>query len=99
MSTIICDIDGVLCENNRVKYSTKSPFKYHIDKLNKWYELGHRIELFTSRPSKGRKETEQWLEDNNVKHHKLIMDKPRGDIYIDDKGINSAKMGDLTLEI
>ena len=46
--------------------------------------LGLKIIIHTSRIEKERKATEYWLEKHKVPYDKLIMNKPRGFIYIDD---------------
>lgn len=92
---IICDIDGILCSNLRVPYLKKKPYNKNITRLNILYNKGHKIILFTSRKSRYRKLTLRWLKKHNVKFNKLIMDKPKGNIYIDDKSLNNIplKMG------
>ena len=44
------DIDGTLCTTN-CHYKDAKPFTNVIDKVNKLYEDGHEITLFTSRGS------------------------------------------------
>ena len=89
MKKIICDIDGVLCENERVPYKNKEPFFVAINLLNKIYKK-HNIILFSSRKARYRKLTILWLKKHQVKYHKLIMNKPKGDYYIDDKSVTTV---------
>jgi len=84
---IICDMDGVLCENTRKLYKYKKPYPNQIRRLNFLYSQGNKIILFTSRKSMFRNSTVKWLTRWNVKYHKLIMDKPKANFYIDDKSV------------
>ena len=89
--TIICDIDGVLCNNKRVPYFQKKPNFSTIFHLRKFYYGGYKIILFTSRLSKYRESTKRWLGKFKVPYHQLIMNKPKGDYYIDDKAIKDIR--------
>lgn len=87
------DIDGVICNNEpEGDYLNRKPNTYAIEKLNRLYEQGHYIKIFTSRGvTTGidwRNWTEKQLENWGVKHHELIMGKPHADVVLDDKAIN-----------
>lgn len=91
MKTYAVDIDGVLCHNMNFDeiYVHEAPaIKASIQNINKLYEQGNKIILYTSRTRWDRRVTVKWLKENNVKYHKLVMDKPSADVYIDDKAIN-----------
>ncbi len=98
--TYIFDIDGTLCTLTDGEYTKAQPFKDRINKVNKLYTEGHTIILFTAR-GMGRtnnnskiahemffdltqKQVNKW----GVLYHHLLLGKPAGDYYIDDKGIN-----------
>ena len=98
--TYVFDIDGTLCSLTNNDYNMASPFKNRIKKVNKLYAEGHTIVLYTAR-GMGRFDGNRWkchnefffftekqLKGWGVRYHKLIMGKPSGDYYIDDKGIN-----------
>jgi hypothetical protein len=100
----VIDIDGTICENgdcNSCKYEGSVPLLDRIDQINKLYDDGHVIKYFTAR-GMGRYNdnagkaiekfyalTKMQLELWGCKYHELILGKPSGDIYIDDKGINA----------
>ena len=92
---IICDIDGVLCENIRVPYPLKEPYLQNIQTINSLYK-SFKIILFTSRKNQYKKHTTKWLRMHNVKYHKLIMNKPKCDYYCDDKSITLKQLKELT---
>jgi uncharacterized HAD superfamily protein len=96
----IIDIDGVICEhvdNERPELmSSAKPYPNSIAKINMWYDQGHFICFFTARTEDHRQDTLAWLEKNGVKHHQLILGKPRrkeGDEYhyIDDTPIRATR--------
>lgn len=98
----IIDIDGTICTSvSNGKYESASPIGDRIQKINKLYEDGHQIVYLTAR-GMGRygdnadlarkmfyELTANQLEQWGCKYHKLMLGKPSGDFYIDDKGINS----------
>ena len=101
---IFCfDIDNTICRTKKSEYAKSIPIKKNIKTINKLFENGHFIKLFTSRymgrtnsdPNKAHKlgylKTLNQLKKWDLKFHELIMGKPRYDIYIDDKNINFSK--------
>lgn len=89
--TIVCDIDGILCDNKRGLYLHKKPNVRNLSFLRNCYTHHWKIILFTSRLSRYRKSTKKWLKRYNVQYHKLIMDKIKGDVYVDDKALNELR--------
>jgi hypothetical protein len=96
----ICfDIDGVLCDQMDGNYEDAQPHWGMIDLLNRLYDRGYRIILFTSRfmgrvrgnreeaERIGREFTERQLAGWGVRYHELWMGKPRYDYVIDDRSI------------
>lgn len=86
------DIDGVLCDDMLGDYENSIPNMDIINKVNKLYDEGHVIKIFTGRGSKTgidwRKFTEKQLKSWGVKYHELIFGKPVADVFIDDKAVN-----------
>jgi len=93
MKTYCFDIDGTLCSNTDGLYEKAEPHYEHIKELNRLYEAGNYIVLFTARGSTTgidwKKITEKQLNKWGVKYHQLIFGKPQADIYIDDKGVKA----------
>lgn len=97
---LVFDIDDTICNNRNRDYINAEPIKSIIDKINKLYDSGAEITLYTSRGmvscngdiekiiKKNKAILEEWLSRNNVKYNKLIFGKPLGDMYIDDKCMN-----------
>ena len=99
----VFDIDGTICDkNNNDDYNKSFPYLGRIKLINKLYDEGNVIVFHTAR-GMGRHNnnaqlaiqefyalTEEQLKEWGVKYHQLILGKPSGDIYIDDKGIKDG---------
>lgn len=89
------DLDGTLCMlSNKNNYIEALPIPFMIDAVNKLYNNGHYIKIFTARGASSGIDwtvlTKQQLIDWNIKHHELIMNsKPSYDILVDDKAYNA----------
>ena len=90
------DLDGVLASNNNGDYENAAPLKEGIEAINKVYDLGYDVTIYTARFGKrspgfqyqmGYELTLTWLRKNGVKFHRLIMGKPAYDIVADDKAV------------
>lgn len=93
INKIYCfDIDGVLCSNTDSNYLNATPHPEAIAEVNRLYDEGHTIKIFTGRGYVSRidwygrtvKQLKLW----GVKYHELIMGKPNADLFIDDKATN-----------
>lgn len=102
MKRYVIDIDGTICDKpSNSDYHTSIPKPVRIDKINKLYDEGNYIIYFTARgmgrylddanlaKARFQQITELQLRLWGCKYHKLILGKPSGDYYIDDKGINA----------
>ena len=98
LKKLIVDCDGVIAgKEHGGDYSKAPPLKHGIEQVNKLYDMGYTIVLYTARYGERRKgnihemyeagyrEWTDWLEENGVKYHHAYMGKPAGVIYIDDK--------------
>ena len=96
--TLIVDCDGVIADKKYGgEYAKAGPLQFGIDQVNKLYDMGFIITLYTARYGDrcngnihqqyetGYKEWTDWLEKHGVKYHHAFMGKPAGAIYIDDK--------------
>ena len=91
MTTYCFDLDNTLCKSEGDNYTTSIPFLDRIAKVNSLFDLGHHIIICTARGAVSgldwadltRNQLNQW----NVKHHELWLNKPYADHYIDDKAI------------
>lgn len=95
----VIDIDGTICTSGS-DYEKSIPKYDRIEKINQLYDKGHIIKYLTARGMGRYKDsrimshnhfyniTYQQLKSWGCKFHYLIMGKPSGDVYIDDKGMN-----------
>ncbi len=87
------DIDGTLCYTNGSDYEGSEPWPHMIESVNRLYDEGHTIKLFTARGSVSGKDwtehTVAQMQEWGVKYHELIMNKkPHYDLLVDDKAVN-----------
>jgi FMN phosphatase YigB (HAD superfamily) len=102
---IICfDLDNVICKtNSKHNYKKSKPILKAINFINKLYNAGYEIKIYTARYMGRHKENINFINKNyfektkkqlnkwNLKYHKLYMGKPNFDIFIDDKSLNFSK--------
>ena len=97
-NSIVVDCDGVIADKaNGGEYEKAAPLPHGIEQVNRLYDMGYTIILFTARYGerehgnihrqygRGYREWTDWLEKHGVKYHHAYMGKPAGAIYIDDK--------------
>lgn len=93
MSTFFVDIDGQLCTVvPSLDYSKAEPIVENIEKVNRLFDDGHKIVIWTSR---GVGSGEDWrsvtinqLKKWDVRYHELNFGKPIFDRFFDDKAGN-----------
>ena len=92
LRTYAFDLDGTLCTLTDGKYETAEPLTDRITKVNKLFEEGHTILIFTARGATSKRDlrdfTVQQLKDWGLKYERLIMGKPHFDLLVDDKAID-----------
>lgn len=96
----VVDIDGYLVTESSKDVSARHPLKSNVLRVNRLYDRGHTIILFTARgmnscnndqlaaDEKYREITEAQLESIGVKYHSLMFGKPNADVYLDNKNGN-----------
>lgn len=99
----VFDLDGTLCSNTDGNYDKAFPYAQRIEYVNYLYQLGNEITIFTARGmgstnnnqiqaiNKYFSMTEEQLKKWGIKYHNLILGKPSGDFYVDDKGVNDVE--------
>ena len=101
IKTYCFDIDGTICQNTYGDYELAKPIEKRIQYINKLYEKGCEIIMFTARGSTTGKDwtelTKKQLEDWGLNYTKLILGKPDAEIFIDDKGLEANTFFDEQL--
>ena len=100
------DLDGVICKNinyknsNLINYNKSKPIWSAVRAINKLYDDGHRIVIYTARgmiryngnislvKKKLGNITINSLKSWKLKYHKLVFGKIHYDFIIDDKSVN-----------
>jgi hypothetical protein len=94
---VIFDIDGVLATGSvEDVYSDAAGWAYEncepclpgIQLLKELHRCGCQIILHSSRMEYDRVKTEMWLDAYAIPYDSLVLGKPYGDIYIDDKAFH-----------
>jgi CMP-N,N'-diacetyllegionaminic acid synthase len=98
--TFCFDIDGVIFEPlNGYDYLDVEPIRQNIEAINKLYDSGARIILYTARGSFNNEDWEDetviQLNRHGVKYHGLFMGKPPADFYIDDRMVTMRKIREM----
>lgn len=93
--TYCFDLDETICTRSSGEdYSNSFPISGMVDYINKLYDFGNKIIIFTARGSSSgicwKDVTEEQCKQWGLKFHKIILGKPSYDIFVDDKAINAS---------
>ncbi len=96
MRKIFVDLDNTLCTTNGVDYKNSTPKANRIKLINKLYENGDIITIYTARGSGSginyKDLTLNQLKRWGVKFHNLsVGEKPVYDLLIDDKALSDKE--------
>jgi uncharacterized HAD superfamily protein len=100
LKSVCFDIDGVICSKcKNSNYKISKPIKKNIKIINKLYERGYKITLFTARYM-GKYNNNRILAEKNIKkltlsqlkkwrvnYHEIFFGKPSFDLMVDDKAL------------
>lgn len=85
---IIIDLDGTICtEEKTFSRALAKPMKNAKENINKLNSEGHTIIIYSARSWNEFELTVDWLKKNKIKYHQLVLGKPIGDVWIDDRAI------------
>ena len=85
---IIVDLDGTICTEE--KQFSRSLAKVNTgarEALNLLKEKGFILIIYSARTWAEYEMTENWLKENKVPYDQIILGKPQGDYWIDDRAI------------
>lgn len=86
---LVIDMDGTICsEERQFSRSMAEPKKGAVDSINKLFDQGHTIIIYSARTWVEFEMTTHWLKTHGVNYHQLILGKPIGDYWIDDRAIS-----------
>ncbi len=98
--TFVFDIDGVIAKLQKdLDYALSEPNERMVKIINKLYDYGNKIVLFTARGYVTGKDwsqvTKEQMQRWGVKYHELKFGKPNADYYVDDRMISLERLYDL----
>ena len=100
MGVIICDMDGTICSEektySRALASVKDGAKESLEDLK---SRGYKIIIYSARSWQEYEMTEDWLNKNNIPYDQLILGKPIGDYWIDDRAIEFNSWAEINKRI
>lgn len=89
MKELVVDIDGILTkEIEGHDYIKRTPNAYNIETLKDYKKRGFKIILYSARFEEDFNLTDRWLSEHEVPFDNLILAKPQGHVYYDDKAQN-----------
>lgn len=98
--TYVFDLDNTLCKTIDGDYLNSVPFKDRIEFVNSLHKQGNKIIIHTARGMGSSNNnqieaiqkfyllTQKQLSEWGLNYDYLILGKPSGDFYIDDKGVS-----------
>lgn len=83
-------MDGTICtEMRQFSRCLAEPKADAVQTINELYDAGNTIIIYSARTWVEYEMTVDWLKRYGVKYHQLVMGKPIGDIWIDDRAITA----------
>jgi len=97
---VIIDLDGTICSEekqfSRALAKIKDGAKESLEKLR---DKGYKIIIYSARTWAEYEMTENWLKANKVPYDQIILGKPQGDYWIDDRAIRFRSWDKVINEI
>ena len=85
---LVIDIDGTICtEERQFSRPLAKPIFKAAETINRLKDDGHTIILYSARTWAEYEMTVEWLSKYEIKYDQLILGKPIGDFWIDDRAI------------
>lgn len=83
---VMIDIDGTICTEERpFDRSLAVPLPGAVEGVNKIFDAGHTVVLWTGRGWDQHRVTKDWLLRHGFRFSELLMGKPIANIIIDDR--------------
>ena len=96
--TILVDLDGVICTEERAfERPLAEPLEGALEAVRKLRAAGHTVIIYTARGWPEYRTTMRWLDDHGFVCDGLHMGKPVADLWIDDRAVRFKDWND-TLE-
>jgi len=97
---LIIDLDGCICsEEKTFSRSLAKPIPGAKEVLDELKNQGHIIIIYSARSWNEYEMTIQWLKDNQISYDQVILGKPIGDYWIDDRAIRFSSWSEIKEKI
>ncbi len=97
---LIIDLDGTICSEEKLySRSMAKPLRGAKEVLEKLKDQGHTIIIYSARSWNEYEMTSKWLKDNQIPYDQIILGKPVGDYWIDDRAINFTTWDEITKKL
>jgi len=88
MGVIVVDMDGTICSEEKTFSRSLAKVKVGaVKSINALKEKGNTIIIYSARSWQEYEMTKFWLDKHGIKFDQLILGKPIGDVWIDDRAI------------
>lgn len=85
---IVIDMDGTICSEEKTYSRPMAKIMVDaVESINDLYDEGNTIIIYSARSWQEYEMTEHWLKEHNIRYSQLVMGKPIGDVWIDDRAI------------
>ena len=85
---VIIDLDGTICEEKNFFQRPLAQIKKGARKfINNLKKNKHTVIIYSARSWNEYEITKRWLSNNKIKYDQLVLGKPVGDLWIDDRSI------------
>ena len=93
---LIIDLDGTICtEEKTFSRSMAKPIKGAKKAIDSLKENGHTVIIYSARTWNEYEMTVNWLKTNKIQYDQLILGKPIGDIWIDDRALKFSNWDEM----
>ncbi len=97
---IVIDLDGTICsEEKQFSRSLARPIEGAVESLKKLKSSGYHVIIYTARSWAEYEMTKDWLDKYKVPYDQLILGKPQGDFWVDDRAISFKDWDDVLRKI
>ena len=93
---LIIDLDGTICsEEKQFSRALAKPLPGSAPFIQKLKQQGHTVIIYSARTWAEYEMTVEWLNSNLIPFDQLILGKPIGDYWIDDRAIKFESWDDI----
>lgn len=98
--TIMVDIDGVICTEERTfERPLAQPIEGAQEAIAALRKAGHTVVLYTGRGWPEYRATKAWLDQHGFEYDGIQMGKPIADIWIDDRAVRFTNWKDTLKQL